>query len=71
MSVHNHHIPCVPTSALYTLIILQVDHLGRQLMRGAADSEEVANQREGLLAELAAAQQVRVYKSAGLRRAHA
>lgn len=27
-------------------------------MRGAADGEEVANQREGLLAELASAQQV-------------
>jgi hypothetical protein len=41
------------------LLLLQVDHLSRQLSRGAADGEEVAAQREGLLGELAAAQQVR------------
>jgi hypothetical protein len=41
------------------VLLLQVDHLSRQLSRGAADGEEVAAQREGLLGELAAAQQVR------------
>jgi hypothetical protein len=44
---------------LLLLLLLQVDHLSRQLSRGAADGEEVAAQREGLLGELAAAQQVR------------
>lgn len=38
--------------------VLQVDALGRQLARGAADGEEISSQREGLLSELAAAQQV-------------
>lgn len=39
----------------------QVDALGRQLARGAADGEELGAQRENLLAELASAQQVRLH----------
>lgn len=47
------------SSASCSVVVgVQVDHLGRQLMRGAADGEEVAQQREGLLQELSAAQQV-------------
>jgi hypothetical protein len=48
-----------PECSALLLLLLQVDHLSRQLSRGAADGEEVAAQREGLLGELAAAQQVR------------
>jgi len=46
------------SSLLPVVVWWQVDHLGRQLARGAADGEEVAAQRETLLAELAAAHQV-------------
>jgi hypothetical protein len=57
------HLCCrqgpVCSALLLLLLLLQVDHLSRQLSRGAADGEEVAAQREGLLGELAAAQQVR------------
>jgi chromosome segregation ATPase len=40
--------------------VVQVDALGRQLARGAADGQEVAAARENLLGELASAQQVRL-----------
>ncbi len=43
----------------------QVDHLGRQLSRDAADTGELARERETLLEELRAAQQVSARLSVG------
>ena len=42
----------------HAALVAQVDALGRQLARGAADGEEASAHRENLLAELASAQQV-------------
>jgi hypothetical protein len=42
------------------MLAAQVDALGRQLARGAADGQEVAAARENLLGELTSAQQVRL-----------
>lgn len=49
-----------PHSVVVRVCPSQVDALGRQLARGAADGEELGAQRENLLAELASAQQVRL-----------
>jgi hypothetical protein len=55
----------LPTRVLFCVshaaLVAQVDALGRQLARGAADGEEASAHRENLLAELASAQQVGAY----------
>lgn len=56
-----HRFTCLFCAA----VLPQVDALGRQLARGAADGEEASAHRENLLAELASAQQVGVSQTRG------